>query len=85
MYAFRTNSRLAIMRTTGDCVREHIALGWPGGEGWPGIGGSGALVNLSFQAVGRGETRVSVEDISLKDTKGQAIAATTTQVVVKLQ
>ena len=53
--------------------------------GAPGIGGSGSVLNLSFQAIGRGESRVSVEEISLKDAKGQAIAASTTQVVVKLQ
>jgi general secretion pathway protein D len=54
----------------------------PGGVG---MGGSGALLNLSFQAVGRGESRVTVEEIQLKDTKGQPIPASTSQVVVKLQ
>ena len=53
--------------------------------GAPGMGGSGALLNLSFQAVGTGESRVSVEEIQIKDSKNQTIAATTTQVLVKLQ
>ena len=53
--------------------------------GAPGIGGAGALLNLSFQAVGSGESRVSVEEIQFKDSKNQPIASTTTQVLVKLQ
>jgi general secretion pathway protein D len=60
-----------------------ITLARPPGSS--GISGSGSLLNLSFQAVGTGETRVSVEEIAIQGAKGQPVPATTTQVVVKLQ
>jgi len=41
--------------------------------GTPGASGSGPLVNLVFQAVGKGSTQVTVLDLQLKDSRQQPI------------
>ena len=53
--------------------------------GAPGVTGSGPLVTLVFQALGRGTTQVSVEDLRLENSKRQPIAATVVPATVTVQ
>ena len=48
-----------------------IQLSRPPGS--PGISGSGALVSLSFQAVGRGMTTVTIPNLAVANSQGQPI------------
>ncbi len=52
----------------------------------PGVSGSGVLLNLTFQAVGRGVSQVTVEEIGLKNPQSQPVeAAAPQQATVRLQ
>jgi general secretion pathway protein D len=43
--------------------------------GTPGVNGSGTLVTLTFQAVGRGATTVTVPNLTVRDSQGNAIGS----------
>ena len=53
--------------------------------GSPGISGSGVLVTLNFQAVGKGATAVTIRNLSLANSQGQSIAAGTAQLAVNVK
>jgi len=53
--------------------------------GSPGITGGGVLVTLNFQAVGKGATAVTVSNLGLKNSQGQAIAAAPPQLSVTVK
>jgi general secretion pathway protein D len=60
-----------------------VALNRVAGAG--GVSGSGTLVTLVFQAVGRGSTTVSFSDLTLRDGKLQPIAVTPAPVTVSVK
>jgi len=60
-----------------------VALNRVAGAG--GVSGSGTLVTLLFQAVGRGATTISFSDLTLRDGKLQSIAVTPTPVSVTVK
>ena len=43
----------------------------------PGVSGSGGLVTITFQAVGRGTTTVTLPQLTLKNTPGQPVVTNT--------
>ncbi|HLH16760.1 MAG TPA: cohesin domain-containing protein [Bryobacteraceae bacterium] len=53
--------------------------------GSPGVNGSGVLVTLNFQAVGKGATAVSVPNLTVRNSKGQPVASGTPQMTVTVQ
>jgi general secretion pathway protein D len=53
--------------------------------GTGGVSGSGALVNLSFQAVGRGMSTVTVPNLTLSNSQGQAITVANPQLSVTVR
>jgi general secretion pathway protein D len=60
-----------------------IQLGRPPGS--PGISGSGALVNLSFQAVGRGMSMVSIPNLAITNSQGQPLTVANPQLSVSVR
>ncbi len=50
-----------------------------------GLSGSGPLLNLSFQVVGKGVTTVTVPQPTLQDSRGQAIRVAPSQVTVTIR
>jgi general secretion pathway protein D len=69
-----------ILNDTGDAT---VNLNRFAGTG--GITGSGNLVTLSFQAVGKGTTTVSIPQLTLRNTKSQPILTTTPQLTVNVK
>ncbi len=53
--------------------------------GTPGVNGSGALITLQFQAVGRGPTVVTIPQISVRNSHGQPVAGGSAQLTVNVQ
>jgi general secretion pathway protein D len=54
--------------------------------GAPGIGGSGSLFTLTFQGVGAGESRITLEEIGLKNPQAQTMpVGSMPQVKIRLQ
>ena len=53
--------------------------------GMPGVNGSGSLVNLVFQAVGKGSTQVSLAELNVKDSKQQPVAVQPPVVTVNVE
>ncbi|HYW44603.1 MAG TPA: cohesin domain-containing protein, partial [Bryobacteraceae bacterium] len=53
--------------------------------GTPGVNGSGVLVTMTFQAVGRGTTVVSVPNLSVRNSQGQVIATASPQLAVNVK
>ncbi len=53
--------------------------------GAPGINGSGALMQFTFTAVGKGATTIAVTDVNLKDSKQQPISASAPVLSVTVQ
>jgi len=51
----------------------------------PGVSGSGGLVTITFQAVGRGTTTVTVPQLMLKNTPGQPVATNTPVLTVNVK
>lgn len=51
----------------------------------PGVSGSGGVVNIMFQTVGRGTTTVSLSQLSLKNTPGQPIATSPPVLTVNIK
>jgi len=51
----------------------------------PGISGGGVLVTLNFQAVSKGATAVTITNLPIKDSQGQAIAAGTPRLSVNVK
>lgn len=50
-----------------------------------GVNGTGALMQLTFTAVGKGETNVSVSDVNLRDSKQQPISVVAPTLPVSVQ
>jgi general secretion pathway protein D len=59
-----------IMNDTGSAVVQLSRL-----PGSPAVSGSGTLVTLSFQAVGKGTTTVSIPNFAVRGPQGQPIAS----------
>ena len=55
------------------------------GTGSGGTSGSGALVVLNFVTVGRGTSKVTVVDSSLKNSQGQPISVALGEALVRVQ
>ena len=53
--------------------------------GVAGISGSGGLISLSFQAIGKGTSQVTVSEISLQNSKQEAIPAAAPSLTVVVQ
>jgi general secretion pathway protein D len=53
--------------------------------GAPGVSGSGVLVNLNFQAVGRGTTNVTIPNLTLGNAQGQPLAVSNPQLTVNVR
>jgi hypothetical protein len=54
--------------------------------GMAGVSGpAGTLVNLSFQAIGRGPTTVSIPNLSVRNSQGQVIASGTPEMKLTIQ
>jgi general secretion pathway protein D len=51
----------------------------------PGVNGSGGLITISFQAVGRGTTTVALQQFMLKTTAGQPVATNTPSLTVNVR
>jgi len=51
----------------------------------PGVSGSGGLVSITFQAVGRGTTTVTLPQLMLKNTPGQPVATNTPVLTVNVK
>jgi hypothetical protein len=50
-----------------------------------GVSGSGSIMTLVFQAVGRGDTNVSVPQLTLRNSQSQPIATASPQVTVSVK
>jgi general secretion pathway protein D len=53
--------------------------------GTPGVNGSGVLVTLSFQAVGKGSTPVFIPNLSVRNSQGQPVADGSPRMTVSVQ
>ena len=53
--------------------------------GTPGVDGSGELVTLNFQAVGRGSTNVTLQNLTVRNSHGQTVADGSPQMTVNVQ
>jgi general secretion pathway protein D len=69
-----------ILNDTGVAI---IQLNHPPGS--PGVGGSGTLVTLNFQAVARGTAIVLVPHLALRNTKGAIVLNSTPQLTVTVK
>jgi hypothetical protein len=50
-----------------------------------GVSGSGSIITLVFQAVGRGDTVVTVPQLTLRDSQAQPILTATPQLAVSVK
>ena len=69
-----------IQNDTGSAV---VQLSRPPGS--PGISGSGTLVMLTFQVIGRGSSAVTVPNLTVRDSQGQAVATASPRLVVNVK
>jgi general secretion pathway protein D len=69
-----------ILNDTGDATIS-IARGVPG----PGVTGTGGLMTIVFQAIGRGTTTVAVPQLTLKNTPGGQITTNTPVMTVNVK
>jgi general secretion pathway protein D len=53
--------------------------------GAAGVNGSGALMQLTFSAVGKGSTSIAVTEVNLRNSKKEAVKATAPSAVVNVQ
>jgi general secretion pathway protein D len=53
--------------------------------GTPGVNGSGVLITLNFQAVGKGSTTVTIPNLSVRSSQGQVLATGSPQLVVNVK
>jgi general secretion pathway protein D len=53
--------------------------------GVPGANGSGVLVSLSFQAVGRGPTTVTIPNLTIRNSQGQVISTSSPTLIVNVK
>lgn len=53
--------------------------------GTPGVNGSGVLITLNFQAVGRGATSVTIPNLSVRSSQGQVLASGSPQLQVNVK
>jgi len=61
-----------------------VAIHRPPGQ--PGVSGaSGVLVNLNFQAVGRGSATVTISHIAVRNSQGQIVAEGNPEMTLKIQ
>jgi hypothetical protein len=60
-----------------------VQLGLPPGA--QGIGGTGVMAVLNFQAVAKGTTTVVVPQLTVRNTQGQVVAAGSPQVTVNVK
>jgi hypothetical protein len=51
----------------------------------PGVSGSGVLVNLNFQATGRGLANVTIPNLAIMNSQMQPIVSGTPQLVVNVR
>ncbi|MEX2262602.1 MAG: cohesin domain-containing protein [Bryobacteraceae bacterium] len=54
-------------------------------QGVSGVSGSGVLLNLQFQTVGRGTATVSASPVTLRDSQGRTLAAGAPEMVIRVQ
>ena len=69
-----------ILNDTGVAV---VQLSRPPGS--RGVGGSGTLVTLNFQAVGRGTTMVMVPNLAVRNAQGAVVSNSTPQLTVTVK
>ena len=69
-----------ILNDTGDAI---IQLNRPPGS--PGVGGSGTLVTLDFQAVARGATVVTIPNLAVRNAQGAVVSNSTPQLTVTVK
>ena len=53
--------------------------------GAPAVNGSGTLAVLTFTAIGSGQAPVTIEEVALKDSQSQPVAASTAALGVQIQ
>jgi general secretion pathway protein D len=53
--------------------------------GTPGANGSGVLITLNFQAVGKGATTVTIPNLSVRSSQGQVLASGSPQLAVNVK
>jgi general secretion pathway protein D len=53
--------------------------------GTPGVSGSGVLIALNFQAVGRGTTTVTIPNLAVRNGQGQVIATGAPQLTINVR
>ena len=53
--------------------------------GTPGVNGSGALMQFTFMAVGKGSTSITVTDVNLRNSKQEPVSAVAPAAVVNVQ
>jgi len=53
--------------------------------GTPGVNGSGTLITLQFQAVGRGATEVTIPQVNVRNSHGQPVAGGSPKLTVNVQ
>lgn len=69
-----------IMNDTGEATVNLSRL-----PGTAGANGSGTLITLVFQAVGRGDTTVTVPNLTLRDSKSQPLATISPRLVINVK
>jgi general secretion pathway protein D len=53
--------------------------------GTAGVSGSGTLITLVFQAVGRGDTTVTIPNLTLRNSKSQPLATVSPRLVINVK
>jgi hypothetical protein len=53
--------------------------------GSAGISGTGAVLMLNFTAIGKGESKITLPDVNLKNTQLQPVVVTPGELPVKIQ
>ena len=66
-----------------DLTTGAVRLSRVGGAG--GVNGSGALVTMTFMAVGKGSTTIGLDDLQLENSKREAIAAPKPELTLTIQ
>jgi general secretion pathway protein D len=60
-----------------------IQLNRPAGS--PGLSGSGALITLTFQAVGKGSSTITIPNLTLRNSQGASLTSASPQVGVTIK
>lgn len=69
--------------TQNDVGEASIGLSRPPGSG--GVAGSGAIVNLTFQTIGRGSSPVTVSDAGIRNVQTQTIPVSAPSMTIEVQ